>query len=85
MRLVNVIKVALTILVAISAVAAYGQLSADTHYVGGTASVVDEKGSMRMSNDLSNVGHLGGRGRRCSWFKGDACRLCLARRHSFGG
>ena len=48
MRLVNVIKVALTVLVAIGAVAVFGRLSADTHYVGATAAVVDEKGSMRV-------------------------------------
>jgi hypothetical protein len=48
-------KVAFVGLVTIGAVTAYGRLSADTHYVGAPAAVVDEKGSMRVPSEYQTT------------------------------
>ncbi len=55
MKLVSVIKVTLTVLVALGAVAAHERLSADTYYVGATAAVVDKKGSMRVPSEYQTT------------------------------
>lgn len=51
MRIVNTLRVALTGLAVIGAVSAYAQMDKRSQYEGSAASVVDDKGNLRVPFD----------------------------------